>query len=60
MNYATGSVGFVINGGLPNVKALSVDGKIEMPLQEMFWGGYFGSLTDNFGIRWMFNCANKT
>lgn len=40
--------------------ALSVNGKVEMPLQDMFWGGYFGSLTDQFGIRWMFNCASKT
>jgi len=30
-----------------------------MALQEMFWGGYFGSLADRYGIRWMFNCANK-
>jgi PhnB protein len=41
-------------------EALSDGGKIEMPLQEMFRGGYFGSLTDRFGIRWMFNCASKT
>jgi PhnB protein len=40
-------------------KALSVNGKVEMPLQEMFWGGYFGSITDQFGIRWMFNCNSK-
>ena len=40
-------------------KALSEGGKVEMPLQEMFWGGYFGSLADRFGIRWMFNCPNK-
>ncbi len=40
-------------------KALSNGGKIEMSLQEMFWGGYFGSLVDRFGIRWMFNCASK-
>jgi PhnB protein len=40
-------------------KALSENGKIEMPLQEMFWGGYFGSIVDQFGIRWMFNCASK-
>jgi PhnB protein len=39
--------------------ALAQGGKVEMPLQEMFWGGYFGSLADRFGIRWMFNCANK-
>lgn len=41
-------------------KALSEGGTIEMPLQEMFWGGYFGSLVDQFGICWMFNCASKT
>ena len=40
--------------------ALARDGKVEMPLQEMFWGGYFGSLIDRFGIQWMFNCPNKT
>ena len=40
--------------------ALSEDGKVEMPLREMFWGGYFGSLTDKFGIHWMVNCASKT
>jgi PhnB protein len=40
--------------------ALAAGGKIEMPLQEMFWGGYFGSLVDQFNIRWMFNCESKT
>ena len=40
--------------------ALSVDGKVEMPLQEMFWGSYYGSLTDQFGVQWMFNCTSKT
>jgi PhnB protein len=40
--------------------ALGAGGKIEMPLQQMFWGGYFGSLVDRFGVRWMFNCASKT
>lgn len=39
--------------------ALAAGGEVEMPLQEMFWGGYFGSLVDRFGIRWMFNCASK-
>lgn len=38
---------------------LSEGGKVEMPPQEMFWGGYFGTLTDRFGIRWMFNCCSK-
>ena len=41
-------------------RRLSDGGKVEMPLEEMFWGGYFGSLTDRFGVRWMFNCPNKT
>lgn len=39
--------------------ALSAGGVVEMPLQEMFWGDYFGSLTDQFGIKWMFNCSEK-
>ena len=39
--------------------ALSQGGKVEMPLQVMFWGDYFGSLTDRFGVQWMFNCSEK-
>jgi PhnB protein len=39
--------------------ALAEGGKVEMPLQDMFWGAYFGNLTDRFGIRWMVNCAAK-
>lgn len=35
--------------------ALSKDGNISMPLQDMFWGAYFGSLTDKYGINWMIN-----
>lgn len=40
--------------------ALSVGGTVQMPIAEMFWGAYFGSLTDRFGIRWMVNCVSKT
>jgi PhnB protein len=40
-------------------KGLSMNGKIDMPLQDMFWGAYFGSLTDQFGVHWMFNCDAK-
>jgi PhnB protein len=40
-------------------KGLAAGGKVEMPLADMFWGAYFGSLTDRFGTRWMFNCAAK-
>lgn len=39
--------------------ALAAGGKVDMPLQDMFWGAYFGSLTDQFGIHWMVNCASK-
>jgi PhnB protein len=38
--------------------ALSAGGKVETPMQDMFWGAYFGSCTDRFGINWMVNCAN--
>lgn len=38
--------------------ALASGGKVEMPLQDMFWGAYFGSLTDRFGVKWMLNCSD--
>ena len=40
-------------------KGLSAGGKVEMPLEDMFWGDYFGSFEDKFGVRWMLNYANK-
>jgi PhnB protein len=40
-------------------RALSEGGKVTMPLQDMFWGAYFGSCTDKFGVQWMFNCTEK-
>lgn len=39
-------------------QALSAGGKIEIPMQDMFWGAYYGSCTDKFGVQWMVNCAN--
>ena len=39
---------------------LSNDGTIVMPLEDMFFGAYFGQCTDKFGINWMFNCIEKT
>ena len=39
--------------------ALSAGGTITMELQEMFWGAYYGSCTDKFGVHWMFNCTEK-
>jgi len=35
--------------------ALADEGIITMPLQDMFWGAYFGSCIDKFGIQWMFS-----
>lgn len=39
--------------------ALSDGGKVEISLAEMFWGDYFGTLADRFGIQWMFICPIK-
>ncbi len=39
--------------------ALSAGGKVEMELQDMFWGAYFGNCTDKYGVQWMFNCTEK-
>jgi len=39
--------------------ALSAGGHIEMELQDMFWGDYYGSCRDKFGIQWMFTCSEK-
>jgi PhnB protein len=38
---------------------LSAGGKVTMNLEEMFWGAYFGTCTDKFGVMWMFNCDVK-
>ena len=40
-------------------KGLAVGGTVDMPMADMFWGAYFGSLTDRYGVRWMFNCEAK-
>ena len=34
---------------------LSEGGSATMPPADMFWGSYFGSCTDKFGINWQFN-----
>lgn len=39
--------------------ALSAGGTVEMPMQDMFWGDYFGSLRDKFGVQWMINFSNQ-
>lgn len=34
---------------------LSAGGQVTMPMNETFWGAYFGMFTDQFGISWMVN-----
>jgi PhnB protein len=38
---------------------LSKGGKIEMPMQKMFWGDYFGMCADRFGVQWMVSFAEN-
>lgn len=68
------SMGFKLNAGNnvhiclePNTRvetkrlfnALATGGAITMELKDMFWGAYYGSCTDKWGINWMFNCTEK-
>ena len=32
---------------------LSAGGKVEMPMDNTFWGSYFGMFKDKFGVNWM-------
>ncbi|MFN8338837.1 MAG: VOC family protein [Saprospiraceae bacterium] len=34
---------------------LSSGGQVTMPMDNTFWGAYFGMFTDKFGINWMVN-----
>ncbi|EKF54742.1 glyoxalase/bleomycin resistance protein/dioxygenase [Galbibacter marinus] len=34
---------------------LSKGGSVEMPMEDQFWGDYFGCFVDKFGIHWMVN-----
>lgn len=66
------SMGFKVNFGNnvyinlePDTKAetkqlfdkLAVGGTVTMDLADMFWGAYYGSCTDKYGVNWMFNCT---
>jgi len=68
------SMGFKVNSGNnvyinlePDTRAetkrlfdsLSKGGIVEQELQDMFWGDYYGSCKDKFGVQWMFNCSEK-
>ena len=36
-------------------EALAQGGTVTMPLDDVFWGARFGTLTDKFGVHWMLN-----
>lgn len=40
--------------------ALSASGNVTMELQDTFWGAYYGSCTDKYGVQWMFNFEEKS
>jgi uncharacterized glyoxalase superfamily protein PhnB/uncharacterized protein YndB with AHSA1/START domain len=40
--------------------ALAAGGAVTMPLQDMFFGAYFGELNDKYGINWMINHQNNS
>ena len=38
---------------------LSAGGQVTMPMNQTFWGAYFGMFTDKFGINWMVSFENQ-
>ena len=38
---------------------LSAGGNVVEPLHQSFWGAIFGSLTDKFGVTWIFNYSKN-
>jgi PhnB protein len=38
---------------------LSDGANIMMPVEQQFWGAYFGMLTDKFGIQWMLSYSEQ-
>ncbi len=38
---------------------LSADGQVTMPMNQTFWGDYFGMFTDKFGVNWMVSFAEQ-
>jgi PhnB protein len=39
---------------------LAINGKVVTPLAVQPWGDYYGKLTDQFGVQWMFNSPPET
>ena len=40
--------------------ALSVGGKVKMPMADQFWGSYYGICMDKFGINWKISFSSDT
>ena len=40
-------------------KGLSAGGVVEMPMADQFWGDYFGSFKDKYGVYWMINYSTN-
>jgi PhnB protein len=38
---------------------LSAGGQVKMPMENTFWGSYFGMLKDKFGFNWMVSYDEK-
>ncbi|MCC6793410.1 MAG: VOC family protein [Thermomicrobiales bacterium] len=38
---------------------LSEGGRVEAPMADMFWGDYWGSFEDKFGVLWMINHSTQ-
>lgn len=38
---------------------LAEGGNVLQPLEKMFWGDIFGSLTDKYGVEWMMNIGES-
>jgi PhnB protein len=38
---------------------LSEGGEVEMPMEDQFWGDYFGSFKDKYGVCWMISYNPK-
>lgn len=41
-------------------RGLSEGGDIEMPLADQFWGDYYGSFSDRYGVHWMVNFSEES
>ena len=38
---------------------LSDGGQVQMPMSDAFWGGYFGSFVDKYGVNWLINVDER-